>query len=60
MRSMFYKALTAVCVAATVAAVVYAYGERGGFAVGGEYGLLLVPLIALAFDSTREGYDGHR
>ena len=35
---------------ATVVAVVYAYADRGYFAVGGEYAFLFLPLLGMCVE----------
>ena len=43
MRNFIYTALAAAGVAATIAAAIYAFEDRGYFAVGGEYAFLFLP-----------------
>lgn len=50
MRRFIYTVLTIVGIAATVVAAVYAFRDRGYFAVGGEYAFLLLPLICLGVE----------
>lgn len=50
MRKFIYTALAVIGVALTVWAVQYAYADRGYFAIGGEYGFLLLPLFGAAVD----------
>lgn len=45
MRKHVYRALALAGVALTLWAVGYAYGDRGYWAVGGEYAFLLLPLL---------------
>lgn len=59
MRDLIYTMLTAVGIAATAAAAVYAFADRGYFAVGGEYAFLSLPLLGMCIeyiaDDMREG-----
>ena len=50
MRKYVYGALALTGVALTAWAVGYAYGDRGYWAVGGEYAFLLLPLLGLVVD----------
>lgn len=50
MRKFIYVALIVLGIALTVISVAYAYGDRGYFAIGGEYGFLLLPLFGAAID----------
>lgn len=50
MRKFIYGGLAVLGVVLTVASVVYAYGERGYFAVGGEYSFLLLPLFGAVIE----------
>lgn len=59
MRDFVYTMLTAVGIVATAVAAVYAFADRGYFAVGGEYVFLSLPLIGMCIeyivDDVREG-----
>lgn len=64
MRKFIYSGLTVLGIVLTIASAVYAYGDRGYFAVGGEYSFLLLPLFGAAIDycmqdriETRRYYD---
>ena len=48
------RAEVAVSAALFVAAAVYAFLQRGYLAAGGEFGLLLVPLLVEGFLALRE------
>ena len=50
MRKFIYATLIVLGIALTVISVVYAYGDRGYVAIGGEYGFLLLPLFGAAVD----------
>ena len=50
MRKFIYCALIVLSIALTVISVAYAYDYRGYFAIGGEYGFLLLPLFGAAVD----------
>lgn len=50
MRKFIYCALIVLSIALTVISVAYAYNYRGYFAIGGEYGFLLLPLFGAAVD----------
>lgn len=52
MRRFIYIALTATGIAATIAAAVYAFADRGYFAVGGEYVFLFLPLFGLCVEDS--------
>lgn len=65
MRKFIYGGLTVLGIVLTIAAVVYAYGDRGYFAVGSEYSFLLLPLFGAFVDycmqdriETRRYHDG--
>lgn len=58
MRRVFYKLLFAASVVLTAVSVKYAYDFRGYFAIGGEYAVLALPFIAMAFDAMWGGGDG--
>lgn len=45
MRDFIYTALAVVGVVATVVAAVYAFEDRGYFAIGGEYAFLFLPVL---------------
>lgn len=59
MRDFVYTALTVVGIVATAVAAVYAFADRGYFAVGGEYAFLFLPLLGMCVeymvDDVREG-----
>lgn len=63
MRDFIYTVLAVVGVVATIAAAVYAFGERGYFAIGGEYAFLLLPMLGTlaecAVEDWREGRRYH-
>ena len=50
MGKFIYGGLMVLGIVLTIASAVYAYGDRGYFAVGGEYSFLLLPLFGLAID----------
>ena len=50
MRRFIYIVLAVVGIAATVVAAVYAFRDRGYFAVGGEYAFLLLPVFGLGVE----------
>ena len=50
MRKFIYSGLAVLGITLTFAAVPYAYAERGYFAIGSEYMLLLLPAIGFAID----------
>lgn len=50
MRKFIYGGLTILGIVLTITSAVYAYGDRGYFAVGGEYGFLLLPLFGAAIE----------
>lgn len=50
MRKFIYNGLTVLGVALTIASAIYAYDDRGYFAVGGEYGFLLLPLFGMVVE----------
>lgn len=50
MRKFIYGGLTVIGIVLTIVSVVYAYGDRGYFAVGSEYSFLLLPLIGLVVE----------
>lgn len=50
MRKFIYGALIVLGIALTVWAMQYAFADRGYFAIGGEYGFLLLPLFGAAVD----------
>lgn len=50
MRKFIYGALAVLGVALTAASVIYAYNDRGYFAIGSEYSFLLLPLFGAAVD----------
>ena len=50
MHRFIYIALTVVGIAATAAAAVYAFADRGYFAVGGEYVFLFLPMLGLCVE----------
>lgn len=45
MRDFTYTALAVAGVVATIAAAVYAFEDRGYFAVGSEYAFLFLPVL---------------
>lgn len=59
MPDLKYAVATIIGVAATAVAVVYAFIDRGYFAVGGEYAFLLLPalggLVECLVEDWREG-----
>lgn len=50
MRKFIYGGLIVLGIALTIVSVVYAYGDRGYFAVGGEYSFLLLPFFWAVVD----------
>lgn len=50
MRDFVYTMLTVVGIVATAVAAVYAFADRGYFAVGGEYAFLSLPLIGMCIE----------
>lgn len=63
MRDFTYTALAVAGVVATIAAAVYAFEDRGYFAVGGEYAFLFLPvlggLVECLVEDWREGRRRH-
>lgn len=63
MRDFIYAALAVAGVAATVAAAVYAFEDRGYFAIGSEYAFLFLPafgwLVECLVEDWREGRRRH-
>lgn len=59
MRDLIYTMLAVVGIVATAVAAVYAFADRGYFAVGGEYAFLSLPLLGMCIeyivDDMREG-----
>lgn len=47
MRDFIYTALAVAGVVATVVAAVYAFEDRGYFAIGGEYAFLFLPVLGV-------------
>ena len=56
MRKFIYGGLTVLGIVLTIASAVYAYGDRGYFAVGGEYSFLLLPLFGLVVECMLQDY----
>ena len=50
MRKFIYGGLAVLGIVLTIASVVYAYDERGYFAIGGEYSFLLLPLFGVVIE----------
>lgn len=63
MRDFIYVALAVTGVVATIAATVYAFEDRGYFAIGGEYAFLFLPvlggLVECLVEDWREGRRSH-
>lgn len=63
MRGFTYTALAVAGAVATIAAAVYAFEDRGYFAVGGEYAFLFLPvlggLVECLVEDCREGRRRH-
>lgn len=59
MRDFIYTVLAVVGVVATIAAAVYAFEDRGYFAIGSEYAFLFLPmfggLVECLVEDWREG-----
>lgn len=59
MRALIYTMSAAAGIAATAVAAVYAFADRGYFAVGGEYAFLALPLLGMCIgyivDDMHEG-----
>lgn len=54
MGKFIYGGLAVLGVVLTVVSAVYAYGDRGYFAVGGEYSFLLLPLFGAVVEDMLE------
>lgn len=55
MGKSIYSWLTVLGIVLSIVSAVYAYGERGYFAVGGEYSFLLLPLFGTVIEDMLEG-----
>lgn len=60
MRDPVYAAATAIGIAATAVAAVYAFADRGYFAVGGEYAFLSLPLLGMCVEYIADDIRGGR
>lgn len=56
MRKFIYGGLTVLGIVLTIASAIYAYGDRGYFAVGGEYSFLLLPLFGAVVECEVEDW----